>query len=169
MTDQISTGIRKKSVKSLLEYFDEKHAKNTENGIFDFTNQYCKCNNGYDLMILGIYQDRLNSLLFDLENNKKTIKKIIKDINKKNIKNLDYNLAFYEPVELDEESWAQILLRRKKNEEVRKNLSTIEWKPCRDCKGNEYQYYQLQTRSADEPMTTFYVCSFCGWTARINR
>jgi DNA-directed RNA polymerase subunit M/transcription elongation factor TFIIS len=29
---------------------------------------------------------------------------------------------------------------------------------CAKCKNNEIYYYQSQTRSADEPMTTFYTC-----------
>ena len=33
---------------------------------------------------------------------------------------------------------------------------------CRKCKSNKCSYYQLQTRSADEPMTTFVTCINCG-------
>ena len=33
---------------------------------------------------------------------------------------------------------------------------------CRKCKGRKVHYYQLQTRSADEPMTTFFTCLTCG-------
>lgn len=33
---------------------------------------------------------------------------------------------------------------------------------CRKCKSNKTSYYQLQTRSADEPMTTYVECSNCG-------
>ncbi len=33
---------------------------------------------------------------------------------------------------------------------------------CKKCKSNKTSYYQLQTRSADEPMTTFVECSNCG-------
>lgn len=32
---------------------------------------------------------------------------------------------------------------------------------CGKCKGNKTSYYQLQTRSADEPMTTFVTCVNC--------
>jgi len=44
----------------------------------------------------------------------------------------------------------------------------IKWKPCRNCKNTEFFYYQLQPRSADEPMTTFYICKNCNKTARVN-
>lgn len=33
---------------------------------------------------------------------------------------------------------------------------------CGKCKMNKVHYYQLQTRSADEPMTTFCTCTHCG-------
>jgi len=33
---------------------------------------------------------------------------------------------------------------------------------CRKCKGKKIHYYQLQTRSADEPMTTYFTCTTCG-------
>ena len=33
---------------------------------------------------------------------------------------------------------------------------------CGKCKGNKTSYSQLQTRSADEPMTTFVFCNTCG-------
>ena len=33
---------------------------------------------------------------------------------------------------------------------------------CRKCKSNNCSHYQLQTRSADEPMTTFVSCQDCG-------
>jgi DNA-directed RNA polymerase subunit M/transcription elongation factor TFIIS len=33
---------------------------------------------------------------------------------------------------------------------------------CGKCKSNKTEYYQLQTRSADEPMTTYVTCRGCG-------
>ncbi|KAF9580045.1 RNA polymerase II elongation factor [Lunasporangiospora selenospora] len=33
---------------------------------------------------------------------------------------------------------------------------------CGKCKGRKTRYYQMQTRSADEPMTTFVTCINCG-------
>ncbi|KAI2605081.1 uncharacterized protein GGS25DRAFT_524589 [Hypoxylon fragiforme] len=36
------------------------------------------------------------------------------------------------------------------------------------CDGNEAAFYQIQIRSADEPMTTFYKCMACGHRWREN-
>lgn len=33
---------------------------------------------------------------------------------------------------------------------------------CRKCGGRKTEYYQMQTRSADEPMTTYVTCKTCG-------
>jgi DNA-directed RNA polymerase subunit M/transcription elongation factor TFIIS len=33
---------------------------------------------------------------------------------------------------------------------------------CRKCKSVKTAYYQMQTRSADEPMTTYVTCRNCG-------
>jgi transcription elongation factor S-II len=33
---------------------------------------------------------------------------------------------------------------------------------CGKCKSVKTTYYQMQTRSADEPMTTFVTCMGCG-------
>jgi DNA-directed RNA polymerase subunit M/transcription elongation factor TFIIS len=33
---------------------------------------------------------------------------------------------------------------------------------CRKCKSKKTSYYQMQTRSADEPMTTYVHCIECG-------
>ena len=40
--------------------------------------------------------------------------------------------------------------------------STTDMFQCRKCKERKTRYYQMQTRSADEPMTTFIYCVVCG-------
>lgn len=37
-----------------------------------------------------------------------------------------------------------------------------------ECEGEKAYFYQLQIRSADEPMTTFYKCTTCGHQWREN-
>lgn len=43
------------------------------------------------------------------------------------------------------------------------NVDTMPDSPfeCRKCKKRKVTYYQMQTRSADEPMTTFFQCHSC--------
>lgn len=40
--------------------------------------------------------------------------------------------------------------------------------PVDNCTGDKAYFYQLQIRSADEPMTTFYKCVVCGYQWREN-
>ncbi|MEM2262418.1 MAG: zinc ribbon domain-containing protein, partial [Ignisphaera sp.] len=37
---------------------------------------------------------------------------------------------------------------------------------CPKCEYNEIYAWQIQTRAADEPPTTFYKCAKCGYTWR---
>jgi transcription elongation factor S-II len=46
--------------------------------------------------------------------------------------------------------------------QIAQKVATCEHFQCAKCKQNKTTYYQLQTRSADEPMTTFVECVNCG-------
>jgi len=67
------------------------------------------------------------------------------------------------------EHWKYILDKKSKRDkmlyELRPETATDMYK-CFRCKKRMCTYYQLQTRSADEPMTTFVTCINCGnrWT-----
>ena len=158
---------RKKAIRKLLKYITlEKNCILAEKGIYYFTKQFCLSNGNILHMARSIYIDKYQDLFFNLKRNNRTIKKIIKDIENNNYN--PYNLAFLSSDELDEDNWMKIILHKHTTEDKLKNLPTIEWKPCRNCKKKEYFYYQLQTRSADEPMTTFYICKNCDKTYKVN-
>jgi DNA-directed RNA polymerase subunit M/transcription elongation factor TFIIS len=164
----ISDKDRKNTIKLLSDHFDKKYCSKIEKGLFDFTEQYCKSNGNNLIMAQAIYKDCVNNILFNCEQNHATIQKIKKLISKK--KYNPYNLAFLKPDELNEDNWMKIILRKNTTEDLLKNLPTIEWVPCKNegCKSIEYFFYQLQTRSADEPMTTFYICKACDKTYKVN-
>ncbi len=152
--------------KKFREYFDEKISKKIEIGIYNYTKQYCKCNNIDIKMAPGIYNHTLENILFNFNTCNETITNIINNINEGNFNPL--NLAFLKPNELNEEIWDKIITRKVTTEKMLTNLPTMQWKQCRDCKHNQYSYYQLQTRSVDEPMTTFYICKQCNKTYKVN-
>ena len=52
--------------------------------------------------------------------------------------------------------------RREKALYMNKNVAKTSQFKCHRCKKNKTTYYELQTRSADEPMTTFITCLNCG-------
>lgn len=74
-------------------------------------------------------------------------------------------LAFMSYSELYPDKWDK-LIEDKKLRLENKYFPIIEASTdifkCRKCKTNKCTYYQLQTRSADEPMTTFVTCIECG-------
>jgi len=106
-----------------------------------------------------VYIDRVRDILYNCEQNKQTICEI-KDKIVDNDYN-EYNLAFLCPEEIDKDNWEKIIKRKNTTEDKINNLPTITWKPCKNCKCTQYFFYQLQTRSADEPMTRYYVCKEC--------
>jgi transcription elongation factor S-II len=76
-------------------------------------------------------------------------------------------LVHMKPQELYPELWKPIFLKRLKKEEnterllKEQNQQGTDMFKCGKCKKRNCTYYQMQTRSADEPMTTFVTCLSC--------
>ena len=62
------------------------------------------------------------------------------------------------------ENWAELLDKKIKRDklkyEMKPTAMTDQFK-CRKCSSRSCSYYEVQTRSADEPMTTFVSCLNC--------
>jgi transcription elongation factor S-II len=75
------------------------------------------------------------------------------------------DLPFMSHQQMLPEKWNSLLeqkcIRDKNKYEVHLEASTDNFK-CYKCKSRECTYYQMQTRSADEPMTIFVTCIKCG-------
>lgn len=71
-------------------------------------------------------------------------------------------LAYMSPAELFPSRWETMKKRLKLEQDKTGNVGfrTTKFK-CSRCGMNDCSYYQLQTRSADEPMTTFVTCLTC--------
>ena len=66
--------------------------------------------------------------------------------------------------ELYPDIWEELIIKNiKKMEQLSKqnNVQGTDMFRCGKCKKNNCTYYQMQTRSADEPMTTFITCLNC--------
>jgi transcription elongation factor S-II len=74
-------------------------------------------------------------------------------------------LAMMSHYEMCPEKW-DALITKKIERDINKYDTQIEAATdtftCRKCKSKKCTYYQMQTRSADEPMTTFVSCINCG-------
>ena len=104
-----------------------------------------------------IYLDKLKSIFVNLAN-----KSLLDKIVEKKIK--AHELAFMSHQEMNEDRW-KTLIELQQIKEENKYTPKIEASTdnftCFKCKSKECTHYQLQTRSADEPMTTFVTCIRC--------
>tara|TARA_Y100000389_G_scaffold199897_1_gene239217 strand:+ start:625 stop:1131 length:507 start_codon:yes stop_codon:yes gene_type:complete len=159
ITDDVK--FRKQVEDSFSMITNDTKRKNIEKGIYNYTvkeannkNLIKKWNN--KLFVL-IYMNRWRSLYINFNNNTKLINKI----NRGKIKT--ESLANLTHQEMNPELWKTIIqdkIERDKNKyDKTLNLSSEFY--CHKCKNNNCSYYQLQTRSADEPMTTFVNCLDC--------
>lgn len=64
--------------------------------------------------------------------------------------------------------WDPIIKRREYCEYKRNNMATTDAYKCRKCGERKSSTYQLQTRSADEPMTIFITCENCKHSFKIG-
>ena len=153
--------------KNIVECIKDKKlnatdSENLEKGVYNYAIQEAsrrkvikKWENPY---FVQIYLDRLRSVYTNLSS-----EQILEQIKNKNIK--AHELAVMTHQEMNPEKWKDLIdkkiKRDKKKYETRMTAATDTFR-CRNCKSNECTYYQLQTRSADEPMTTFVTCINCG-------
>ena len=74
------------------------------------------------------------------------------------------NIAHITQHEMYPEKWEALLsnLHTINENTYDKQVSVTSEFVCGKCKSSNCSYYQLQTRSADEPMTTFVSCLDCG-------
>jgi transcription elongation factor S-II len=105
-----------------------------------------------------IYIDRVRSIYFNL-NNETLLQQLADGTIKPHV------VAFMTHQELRPEKWEKLIKekiqRDKYKYETNIEAATDTFK-CRKCQSNKCTYYQMQTRSADEPMTTFVTCIDCG-------
>jgi len=138
----------------------EPFAGNFEKGVYNWTISEAKnrkiikkWNNKFFVVI---YIDKLRSTLFNLT------PVMIEQINTEEIK--AQQIAFMTHQELNPQKWDDAIqrkmLRDKSKYEVNIEASSSSFF-CRKCHKNKTTHYQLQTRSADEPMTTFVTCLNC--------
>lgn len=141
---------------------NDKLASNLEKGIFNYSLKHAekinvvkKWDNSY---FVKIYVNRLRTIRSNLKD-----EKLFKSIINKKIK--AHEVAFMSHQEMQPDNWSELLelkkIRDENKYEPKLEASTDDFK-CWKCKSKKCTYYQLQTRSADEPMTTFVSCLDCG-------
>ena len=156
---QIEQDIIDKSYTDLSIYLDEDTTKLVINGIIEFTNIYVDSNESF-FLINDIYSSKVNEIIYSLEKSDY----IIELINDKIIE--PFNLATMKPHELEPEKYKDII-EKKMYEHKNKKQKGANLFSCKKCKQSNCDVTQKQTRSADEPATTFITCLECGYCFRI--
>ena len=152
------SNIRKKLDKKLN---NEKNSSNLEKGIFNYTLKEAdqrkiikKWDNKY---FIQIYLDRLRTIYTNLNDT------IVEQVTSGAIK--PHVVAFMTHQELQPDKWTALIdakSKRDANKFETNVAAATDTFTCRKCKGNQCTYYQMQTRSADEPMTVYISCCNCG-------
>ena len=151
-------------IKSTLDKIidDNSISDNLEKGIYNYTLEQCdqrniikKWNNS---QFITIYLEKLKMILFNLKSSN-----VLFAVKNKHFR--AHQLAFMTHQEMCPELWHQLIEDKKIRDEnkfkPKLEASTDDF-TCFKCKSKKCSYYQLQTRSADEPMTTFVSCLECG-------
>lgn len=132
-----------------------------ELSIFEYSLIYCSNNKYEPNYVKPIYQDKLNEILLNLDENKKGIKNNTFKVNILSGKIDPSNVAFLSPAQIHPEKWTYILKKKEYMEQREKNIVYSDAYKCFKCGESKCKITQAQTRSADEPMTTFVVCVVC--------
>lgn len=158
--DQFRLNIRSK-INDILN--NQNQSDNLEKGIYNWALKESttrKVVKKWDnLYFIEIYQSRLRSIYINLKKNPKLLDLITNGEIKA------HEIAFMTHQEMMPEKWDILIdkmAKLNKNKfEVNLQAATDTF-TCRKCKSKKCTYVQAQTRSADEPMTTFVSCIDCG-------
>ena len=142
----------------------EKISRQIEQSIYNYTiEKSIKTEierNWNNKLFLDIYLSKVRSIYSNL--NKDTYIKNKNLLNKILNKEIDpTKIAFISNMNLYPENWEKILEKKSKIDKMKyshKKTSMSSSFKCSKCGGCETSYYQIQTRSADEPMTQFRFC-----------
>jgi DNA-directed RNA polymerase subunit M/transcription elongation factor TFIIS len=160
--------IRDNNVLKLLKYIKNEYiSRCIEKNIYNDTINICKEKNikryWDNIVFKNLYLNKIISLYSNINpntyiGNKNFLKKIInREIDINNISKLHVSDIF-------PEAWKELLNKKIKIDKLKyekKAVAMTEMFKCRKCGSKECSYYEVQTRSADEPMTQFITCIQC--------
>ena len=141
---------------------DKTIATNMEKGIYNYAIKEAnskkiikKWDNPYFAIL---YIDRLRSIYFNIKN-----PELLQQIKNKDI--TPQTVAFMTHQELNPDHWKELIdkkIKRDANKFTMNIQASTDMFTCKKCRSKKCTYYELQTRSADEPATIFVTCLDCG-------
>lgn len=145
------------SIKKFKELFDDEITKELVDGLIQFTNLYVETNES-PFLINEVYTMKVDELMHLFNKSDYIIDLIVENIIEPN------NLCNMKPHELDPERYKNIIDKKLYENKKKSKGSAIF--SCKKCKQSNCDVTQKQTRSADEPATTFVTCLECGFKFR---
>ena len=127
--------------------------------IKDYINSLNMTNNMYEIL--------LNNKIDDIEYNIKNPKCDLLNKLNNNIMKID-DIPNLDPSELDYNIWNRYVEKKKLIDYKKNNITTTDLYKCKKCKEQKCISWQMQTRSADEPMTIFVQCTICNYTFKMG-
>ena len=141
---------------------DEIISLNIEKGVYNYAIKEAnsrkiikKWENPY---FAQLYLDRLRCIYLNLKN-----QDFLEQIKKNEI--APQTVAFMTHQEMNPQQWKNIIDQKIKRDASKFNTNiqaSTDMYTCRKCKSKRSTYYEMQTRSADEPATIFVTCLDCG-------
>jgi len=107
---------------------------------------------------IEIYLNRFRSIYINLKNDA-----FLEQVKKKEISGKTLELLTH--YEMEPGRWSELIDKKVKRDASQFNTNiqaSTDMFTCRKCKSKKCTYYELQTRSADEPATIFVTCLDCG-------
>jgi DNA-directed RNA polymerase subunit M/transcription elongation factor TFIIS len=153
---------RKSAIFSLERYVSIGVADAIERGILEFTLIQIS-SEGFDVIefISNIYKSKISDICVNLDSNNKRI-------NNQSLREslmqggLDpHFVAFMNPQQLHPARWTKELEKQRNIEDANNNKKVTDIYKCYKCHNRNSTTTQMQTRSADEPMTIFVTCLTC--------
>ncbi len=144
-------------------FMDNKLALNVEVGIFNYTIKEATSKKivkkWENPAFVRIYMDRLKSVFTNLSTNPSLVHHLVSG------EIAPHTFAYMTHQEFNPDHW-RVLIEQKQKRDASKYDKRIgastDMFTCKKCHKKNCTYYEMQTRSADEPATIFVTCLDCG-------
>lgn len=151
-------------INSIKNQFDiDDIAINVEKSVFNFTIRECTfrqiVKKWKNPQFCEIYLSRMRTLLVNLKSNQQFLDQV------KTKQITPETLAIMTHQEMSPEQWRERIERKIKIDQshFQTNIeASTDMFTCKKCKSKRCTFYEMQTRSADEPATIFITCLDCG-------
>jgi len=159
--DTFRDNIRQK-IGAVFSIQDKKICGNLEKGVYNYAvkeaTQHKIVKKWENPHFVQLYIDRMRSVYVNLKQSE-----LLDSLKNGDIQ--PQTLAFMTHQEFQPHHWKELIDKKMKRDASKyaDNLqASTDMFTCRKCKSKRCTYYELQTRSADEPATIFVTCLDCG-------